>query len=220
MGAESPKFADGAFSSTTRSEKPYKRVGRGFRFVENRFSCLTLESECSRGRERNAGGRSGSGNEEGCIRRADARNGPRAGRIRPAGYNPVELSRFAVGIHPLVFQLAGAFVRRAQGLSIMLQRPVLTSFPSSDQDLRSLRPSSFDQSPTRFSPSVRGLSAPPLTAVASRSPTDGYLPPLRSCPPPRTPAPPRRSSLPTPSGEARRSQSSDPRHTPGRRASE
>jgi hypothetical protein len=158
-------------------------------------------------------------NEEGCIRRADARNGPRAGRIRPAGYNPVELSRFAVGIHPLVFQPAGGFVRRAQGLSIMLQRPVLTSFPSSDQDLRSLRPSSFDRSPTRFSPSVRGLSAPPVTAVASRSPTDGYLPPLMSCPPPRTPAPPRRSSLPTPSGEARRSQPSDPRHTPGRRAS-
>ena len=27
-----------------------------------------------------------------------------SGRCRPAGYNPVELSRFAVGIHPLVFQ--------------------------------------------------------------------------------------------------------------------
>jgi len=38
-------------------------------------------------------------NEERCIRRADARNCLRSGKCRPAGYNLIELSRFAVGIH-------------------------------------------------------------------------------------------------------------------------
>jgi hypothetical protein len=48
-------------------------------------------------------------NEEGCIRRAGAHDGLWASRCRPAGYKPIELSRFAVGIHPLVFEsLAGA----------------------------------------------------------------------------------------------------------------
>ena len=46
------------------------------------------------------------GNEEGCIRRADAHHRLLPGRCRPAGYNLVELSRFAVGIHPLVFESA------------------------------------------------------------------------------------------------------------------
>ena len=49
-------------------------------------------------------------NEESCIRTADARSGLHTGRCRPCGYNLVELSRFAVGIHPLVFEsLAWAY---------------------------------------------------------------------------------------------------------------
>jgi hypothetical protein len=52
------------------------------------------ESRMPRGTERN---------EESCIWRADARHGLDPGLRRPSRYNPVELSRFAVGTRPLVF---------------------------------------------------------------------------------------------------------------------
>ena len=84
---------------------------------------------------------------------------------RPSGYNPVELSRFAVGALPLVFQSPARLTLWVFGdpdSSNSLPHPVSPSRPSSLS--RSRRPDLAG-----FSGSAQGIPAPPLTTVILRT---------------------------------------------------
>ena len=111
---------------SSRADRPSRRA----RSAERKSSKRT--QSCHSGRRWRGPRRE---NEEGCIRRAEAqRRLPRP--CRPAGYNPVELSRFAVGIHPLVFQSpAPALSERV--LAIPSASPANAHLPSSPPPSRS-----------------------------------------------------------------------------------
>ena len=115
-------------------------------------------------------------NEEGCIRRAGKRNGFAAGRFRPSGYNPVELSRFAGAS---AFGISIARRLAPDGSSPTLSpperfRPVFTSRLL--VHLPSLSASDFSVS-SAFPASAQGTLRPALTTVVCEPRVIASFPP-------------------------------------------
>jgi hypothetical protein len=108
-------------------------------------------------------------NEESCIWRAVARHGLDRALRRPSRYNPVELSRFAVGTPPLVFLSPAGPALDGSSTTLGTSDKLPSEFHTPDPrpcDVLDARSCPFF---THFSGSAQGIPTPPLRTVVLRT---------------------------------------------------